>query len=132
MRAVALPGRIEAWDLILDASGIHSHDYDKADGRWRRWRLNPNRHECPPPWEGGEFDPVNCWLGLEGKRRARGALHSFYLLTRGATTWVDVLSALAILRQVPGLERLRIPDSVRSQLLDALDYWQHVETLLLR
>ena len=133
MRTVStLPNRTRAWDMILEASCLaDEHDYVKRDAVFRKFILDRHNNPRPQVWEGGKLDAVNCHLGLEGEKRARGALHAFYLLTRQASTWVDVIPAIKVLRGVPGLSRLRLPDSIMEEIADQIDYWSSVEHELL-
>ena len=129
-RDLKLPRRTEAWSWILQDSGIHDHDYSRADAAFAKFLDDRARNPRPPVWEGGEFDAINTWLGVSGEKRARSALHAFYLLTRGAKSWVDVVYPLSLLRQVPGLERLRLPDEIVNAMLEQIQFWRDVEQTL--
>lgn len=125
--SLILPCRLEAWRAILFASGVFSHDYDKADAEFAKFITNRRRHRRPPPWPGGEMDAINVYLGREGKHRVCGPLHGWYVLTRSARSWPDVVSALDVIRGVPGLSGLRLPDDVLSEIADQIRYWTQVE-----
>lgn len=128
--ALALPKRRgDAWRAVLGTSGVDGHDYSRADERYAAF-LEKRGGDWPPPWKGGELDAVNEWLGLEGGRRVSGARQAFDLLTVGAKLWSDVLPALDLLRQVPGLESLRLPDEARDAICDQIAYWHKIAEMI--
>lgn len=110
-REDALPrSRDDAYQAILDASGIKDHDFARADAAYRKWKAGKGKRRVkPPPLTGGQLD------AFEGDRRGRhftSLLEAFEHATRGARTWRDLEPALALLRDVPGFRKARFPDEV--------------------
>lgn len=103
----------EAFDDIMHASGYEDSPSHTADAAWRRG-------EKPDPSPDGMWDPANEYLaGLQrtGKGAARfrkvsGLREAFDRLMRSFPGPLHARAAesIAVLRQVQGLERLRLPD----------------------
>jgi hypothetical protein len=110
-REDALPrSRDDAYQAILDASGIKDHDFARADAAYRKWKAGKGKRRVkPPPLTGGQLD------AFEGDLRGRhftSLLEAFEHATRGAKTWRDLTPALALLRDVPGFKSARFPNEV--------------------
>jgi len=110
-REDALPrSRDDAYQAIIEASGIKDHDFARADAAYRKWKAGKGKRRVkPPPLTGGQLD------AFEGDRRGRhftSLLEAFEHATRGARTWRDLEPALALLRDVPGFRKARFPDEV--------------------
>jgi hypothetical protein len=110
-REDALPrSRDDAYQAILDASGIKDHDFARADDAYRKWKAGKGKRRVkPPPLTGGQLD------AFEGDLRGRhftSLLEAFEHATRGAKTWRDLTPALALLRDVKGFKKARFPNEV--------------------
>jgi SPP1 gp7 family putative phage head morphogenesis protein len=118
----------EALRKLLDEAGLDiPKDFGAADAAFRRWRETNPKHRGPRPvYTGGELDSVNRELSLEGDKRVSGLLDAFERLTRNVKSWSDpkVAKTIEVLREVPGLETLRLPaDVMREQLTAAEKDW---------
>jgi len=112
-REDALPrSRDEAYQAILDASGIKDHDFARADAAYRKWKAGKGKRgrPRPPQWAGGELDAFEA--DLRRGKHFSSLLEAFEHATRGARTWRDLTPALALLRDVPGFKGARFPDAV--------------------
>lgn len=101
---------------IFDASGIDDHDCARADAAYAAWKRNGKRGKKPKTSFGGILD------AMDPDGNAPGSLlEAFEIATKGAKTWADIAPVLDMLRDVPGLERARLPDDVmlRHALMDA-------------
>jgi len=120
MHSLKLPTKDVAWQEIKEASCLDDRDYWRADAAYAayykgtKW-LGPMA-ERPAPWAGGELDAVNVALD----RKVSSPMEAFVLLTSGARKWTDITSAIKTLREVPGLERLRLPDEVYAAMNEQL------------
>lgn len=116
-----LPPREQLWNMLLETSGIpYPPDFVNADGWYRTWRRAPRKSRGPKPeWNGGEVDALNHALNM----RVSGPYEGFERLLRGARTWEDFvrMGVIDVLRDVPGLENLRLPDEVTDRL--AREQW---------
>lgn len=92
-------------------------DFVAADQRYVDWKKG--RGPKPPAWDGGELDSVNEALDLRGDKRVSSAREAWDKLTSGVRSWNDpqVLDAVQIMREVPGFERLEIPENVRAWMI---------------
>ncbi len=112
-RSPSFRSKAQAWTEIMAASfpeGSDGSPSEQADSQYEK--AQRGTAEMPGVFPGGTFDVVNEHLDLRGKDRVKGLRHAFDLLTKGARTFEAIEPALEILRQVPGLEGLRMPDSV--------------------
>jgi hypothetical protein len=105
-----------AWDAIKEAGGIDDYDAARADAAYERWLAG--KGPKPEPFEGGHFDAINQLLDLKGTNRVSGGREAFDKLTRGTRTWDQIDNVIEELRQVPGLEKLRLPDAIQEALAD--------------
>lgn len=115
-REDALPrSRDEAYQAILNASGIDDHDFAKADAAYRKWKAGKGKRgrPRPPPWEGGQLDAFEG--DLRRGKHFSSLLEAFEHATRGARTWRDLEPALALLRDVKGFKKARFPDEVYAR-----------------
>lgn len=110
--------KARAWGLLFEASELDPGSIDTAlaDARYLGYKLGRNRK--PGPWEGGETDSINEALGLKGKRRVSGVFEGYEKLTVGVRTWEDLLGVIQVLREVPGLEDLRLPVEAEEALIE--------------
>ena len=115
-REDALPrSRDDAYQAIIEASGIKDHDFARADAAYRKWKAGKGKRRVkPPPLTGGQLDAFEGDLkrGRERGRHFTSLLEAFEHATRGARTWRDLEPALALLRDVPGFRKARFPDDV--------------------
>lgn len=118
-----LPPKARLWTDLLAASGVdYPSDFVTADAAYRQWRALPRemRVQTPKPeWRGGETDALNHALDRMDSSRVSGPYEAFELLTRNIVDW-DSLAAsnvLQVLRTVPGLEQLRLPDAAYERAL---------------
>jgi N6-adenosine-specific RNA methylase IME4 len=100
----------EAFVACLETSQIDGYDSSASDVFFLQGR-------DPGPFEGGHFDEINLLLELTGDDRVRGASHAFAKLLNRGHSWVDAQPAIDLLKRVPGLERLRMPDEIAEALL---------------
>jgi len=116
----------EAWAAILSASGDmegleNTLSAEKAYDLWKR-----GKGPKPPPYEHGETDAINQALDLAKPlrhqrhkmkdNRVSSIRDGFDRLTAGAKTWADLEHAIEVLRQVPGLESIQLPERVQQRL----------------
>lgn len=88
-----------------DISGV-------ADFNYNKWRNDKKGRTKPAAFADGTFDAVNEHLGLTGANRVSGFREAFdKLFHRSRGNFVErTQEAIRVLKQVPGLEGLRIPD----------------------
>ena len=132
--AIAFPPKETALKTLIDDANIpYPPDFVAADVAWKRWRNQYASHRSSPRpvYTGGELDAVNQILGLAGDARVSGLLDGFERLTRNVRDWRDpkLEFAIEVLREVPGLERLRLPEFVMQRNLDdaEAEHWQQLE-----
>lgn len=132
--AIAFPPKETALKTLIDDANIpYPPDFVAADVAWKRWRNQYASHRSSPRpvYTGGELDAVNQILGLTGDARVSGLLDGFERLTRNVRDWRDpkLEFAIEVLREVPGLERLRLPEFVMQRNLDdaEAEHWQQLE-----
>jgi hypothetical protein len=117
----------QAWDTLMESlRGELPQGHVIANQKYLEWRQRPARRKGPKPspWKGGELDAVNEALDLRAPnrsermrgvkdRRVTSLREGFERLTAGAKRWNDpkVKEVLRILREVPGLETIRVPES---------------------
>lgn len=131
---IAFPSKERAWQTLLEESGIsYPPDFTAADAAYKRWKQQyaKYRHSPRPVYEGGELDAVNQALSLEGDARVSGLFEGFERLTRNVRDWQDpaLERAIEILRDVPGLETLRLPEFVMERELEDAEaaHWRRLE-----
>lgn len=131
---IAFPAKEKAWQTLLEESGIsYPPDFTAADAAYKRWKQQyaKYRHSPRPVYEGGELDAVNQALSLEGDARVSGLFEGFERLTRNVRDWQDpaLERAIEILRDVPGLETLRLPEFVMERELEDAEaaHWRRLE-----
>lgn len=116
------PAKDKALHDLLDEAGLdYPSDFVTADGLYRRWKAQYAGQRGPKPvWEGGEMDAVNHALELQGAARVSGPLEAFERLTNGVRAWTDsrLERALEVMREIPGLSDLRLPEHVREYQYD--------------
>jgi len=102
----------KAWSYAAIMESIEeSADFSRADAAYKRWKGEADRGgPKPPAWEGGELDAVNEYL----ERKVSSPREAWDRLTVGVKKWSDprVSEALELMREIPGYERLRLPDDV--------------------
>ncbi len=122
-KAGSLGTKQQAWDMLMEAVNFElPQEYTKTDQLYLEWRQR--KMPKPPPYTGGELDSVNESLGrkvpsrgerLRGKKdtRVSSLREGFEKLTAGITRWDDprMKDVLETLRDVPGLEKVRLPES---------------------
>lgn len=113
------PSKEKGYRAILESltgSDIPA-DFVAADQSYRAWK--DGKGTKPQPWEGGELDAVNVALDLRGAKRVSSAREAWDKLTAGVRSWNDpqVLTALEILREVPGFARVELPENVREWMV---------------
>ena len=106
-------------NLLGDEERADFHAADKA-----YWAWTEGRGPKPAPWQGGELDAVNEALGrAKTKRgfkvidnRVSSLAEAWDRLVGQAKRWDSdkVLRAIALLREVPGLERIQLPDAAQA------------------
>ena len=103
-------------------------DFHAKDLAYQRWK--DGRAQKPVPWEGGELDSVNEALGLKKPSRherlsgrtkdyrVSSTREAWDRLTVGVTKWDDpkIEQAFEILRDVPGLEQIRVPQDALARI----------------
>lgn len=120
--------KAQSYRALMHELGDLPRDFHAKDLAYQRWR--DGRGEKPAPWEGGELDSVNEALGyqkpsrherLSGRTkdyRVSSAREAWDRLTVGITKWSDpkIEQAFEILRDVPGLEQIRIPQDALARV----------------
>ena len=126
-----LPPKRKLWSMLLDESGIdYPLDFVREDSRFQIWQNKYARYRGPKPvFIGGELDAVNIALDLQGTKRASGPYEGFCLLTRNVRTWAELeeSNAIEVLREVPGLEALRLPESITNRKLARAELGHYAE-----
>ncbi len=121
------PGQLgtkqQAWDMLMsELSYDISNDYIQGNQAYLEWR--DRRRSKPAPYTGGELDSINGHLDLKAPDRRKGKKDTrvsslregFEKLTANIRSWNDprIKDVIQVLRDVPGLEKLRLPESVRE------------------
>ncbi len=120
--------KAQSYRALMHELGDLPRDFHAKDLAYQRWK--DGRGEKPKPWEGGELDSVNEALGLKKPSRherlsgrtkdyrVSSTREAWDRLTVGVTKWDDpkVEQAFEILRDVPGLEQIRIPQDALARV----------------
>jgi len=130
-----LPLRKKLWDDIAygeRGNNPYPADFVAADQKHEAWlRANKATRGKRPVYEGGELDSINEWLGLTGDKRVSGLRHGFTRLIRGIKTWDELMESnvLDILRDVPGLEKIRWPEYMmaKKNRFEEMLHWREME-----
>jgi len=109
-----LPSKYKLWQLVLEDSNVpYPADFVRADSQYRRWMNKYAKNRGPKPvYTGGETDAINEYLSLQGGKRVSGPFEGFYKMTANIRTWdqLNESDVFDVLNDVPGLERLRMPE----------------------
>lgn len=107
----------DAWKKLVNDSGVDGWETGRADLKYEEWLGGFRNGKKPEAFEGGLLDHINERFNLTGSKRVSGAREAFEKLMDGSREWSKVESILDDLRQIPGLERLRLPDDISEQLM---------------
>ncbi len=100
--------RVDRWAAygeLLEVAGLgDEHEGSEADRMYRAYQRGHGL--APGNWRGGELDSLKSELG---RLFLSCPFEAFVALTPRATVWRDVVQAVRVMREVPGLERLHVP-----------------------
>ncbi len=110
----AFRSKDNAWKTMLAASPLGEDGSPTQEADYKYVRALNGAGVMPGPWteKSGFFDEINKELGLKGMEQVRGARHAFDVLTarQNVRTWEGIeRNVLPLLRTVPGLENLQMP-----------------------
>jgi GGDEF domain-containing protein/GNAT superfamily N-acetyltransferase len=113
----------DAYQHVFESiGGPDSSPSEQADGAYRRY-VDGKGPRPGPFGEGksGHFDEINIELGRAKGKGVSGALEAWNELNRHFKTgrrWERMEPVLKLMRTVPGMEKLDLPERVRTRLAD--------------
>ncbi len=107
-RLPAWTNKEDAFDAVMQSVGGR----DASPTEERDSKLLAGEKLDPFPAEQDIFDNFNRELDLEGNERARSVLDAWRKATKSVRSWADADEAIRLMRLIPGLEGLELPQEV--------------------